>query len=240
MPTRTRSTTLALVIAVASAQAAGAQQLATYGGAQLAGLGEGSAILGVSLGFGREGLYPVVGLMGQSYTFRVGSGTSTNTAIAPSVGLAYKEGEQLFQGNVGYSFVNSGSAGPGFPFGIPTGGVSGPFVSGQWSYWGNRMEDGAIASYNFRSQYIWSRLRLAREITTAPSTPVYLGGEVVAQGTSKNSPSAYRFQVGPTINFHISPAFHVGGSAGARFGNNNQPTTGYVGVDFLLLTDLGK
>ena len=185
------------------------------------------------------GVTPIAGIIGQSYTYRTGSTTATNTAIAPSVGLQYRGIDHAVQGSVGYNFVNSNSSTAGSPFGIASGGENSVFVSAQANYWGNGMEDGAIASYNIKSQYIWSRLRLAREIVSSPS-PTYLGGEFVAQGSSKFSPSVYRFQAGPTINFHLSPTFHLGGSAGARFGNQNQVTTGYVGVNFLLLTDFAK
>lgn len=239
MQTHFRITALAMALCGSAALSADAQQLATFGSAELAGLGEGSALLGTSLSTGRMGVSPIAGITAQTYTYRSGPSTSTNTAVAPSVGLQYRGVDHAIQGSVGYNFVNGNSSTNGFPFGIASGGENSVFVNAQANFWGNGMEDGAIASYNIKSRYVWSRLRLAREIVTTP-TPTYLGGEFVAQGSSKFSPSAYRFQAGPTINFHLSPTFHLGGSAGARFGNQSQATTGYVGANFLLLTDFAK
>ena len=71
-------------------------------------------------------------------------------------------------------------------------------------------------------------------------TPVYLGGEFIAQGGSQYG---YRYQAGPTLNVHVTPNFHAGIDGGVRWntapsgaGAVTLPKSGYVGISFLALS----
>ena len=63
-------------------------------------------------------------------------------------------------------------------------------------------------------------------------------GYVVNRTTGLRGPSQTRYEVGPTIEYRISPEFRVGASGGLRGGNNSTPQSGYAHIEFLLLTKL--
>ena len=247
MKSVTRSTSLAIGLAVVLASSAGAQALATFGSAEVAGFGEGSALLGTSLSTGYQGLGPIAGLVGQTYRYRDTQASHVQAyAISPSVGLQYTMPTGAVSASVGYSFVSTQF--DQVVSGGQLGGTSGVFVSGQGNYWGNGENSAqVIGSYGFKSEYYWSRVRAAHRL--APSAqPIYLGGEFVLQGTQQGyvvnrttglrGSSETRYEVGPTIEYRISPEFRVGASGGLRGGNNSTPQSGYARVEFLLLTKL--
>lgn len=238
---RTASLTVALSLGLATRVSA--QSMATFGSVEVAGFGEGSALLGTSITSGVRGWGPVATLVGQTYRYRSGLGTHAQAwAISPSLGLVRTTDVGAVQGSVGYTFVHAeglaGTVNRDGLLGVEGGTKSGVFVSGQGNYWGTGENTAqAIASYGFASEYLWSRLRVAHRL--APSaTPIYVGGEVVFQGTQQTTPSVWRYQVGPTIEYRVTPEFRVGASAGYRGGNNNAAGTGYARVEFLLLSRL--
>ena len=235
---RLASVSVALTLALASPLAA--QSMATFGSVEAAGFGEGSALLGTSINAGVRGWGPVAQLVGQTYRYRSGrtaSGTVTHAqawAISPALGLVHSTAVGSMQGLVGYTFVKTDA--PVTIVGVEGGSKSGVFVSGQGNYWGTGENTAqVIASYGFASEYLWSRVRAAHRL--APSaTPWYLGGEFVFQGTQETTPSAWRYQVGPTIEYRMTPDFRVGASGGYRGGNNNAAGSGYARLEFLVLT----
>ena len=247
MKTSIQFASIGLGLSVLLASSAGAQALATFGSAEAAGFGEGSALLGTSLSTGRQGLGPIAGLVGQTYRYRDTQSTHAQAyAISPSVGLQYTMPTGAVSGSVGYSFVSTQF--DQVVSGGQLGGTDGAFVSGQGNYWGNGENSAqVIGSYGFKSEYYWSRVRAAHRL--APSAqPIYLGAEFVLQGTQqgyivdrtsgRRGPSQSRYEVGPTIEYRISPEFRVGASSGLRGGNNSTPQSGYARVEFLLLTKL--
>lgn len=247
MNSSTARLALAVSLSVAVASSARAQALATFGSAEVAGFGEGSALLGSSLSTGRQGLGPIAGLVGQTYRYRNTQNTSAQAyAISPSVGLQYTMPTGAVSASVGYSFVSTQF--DRVVSGGELGGTSGVFASGQGNYWGTGENTAqVIGSYGFKSEYYWSRVRAAHRL--APSAqPVYVGAELVVQGTQQGyinnrltgtrGPSETRFEVGPTIEYRISPEFRVGASGGLRGGNNSTPQSGYARIEFLLLTKL--
>jgi hypothetical protein len=232
---------LSLVVAAAAfvTRAAGAQSLAIYGGAEAAGLGEHNAILGASLTSGLLGWHPIVGANVQTYTYRTGTGKVTKYATVPSAGLQYRTREGAVQGTVGYAFVSGGDAPTQLGLGGAVGSSSGLVLGLQGNYWANNQEHQGIISYNTRAEYLWSRARLARRVNPGSrSVPVYFGGEVVYQGGKIKSlgTSQHRVQFGPTINFHFTPDFHLGGSAGYRTDDSQHIGSGYARIEFVKLT----
>ncbi len=245
MQSRTCRFVFAAGFAALIAHSAGAQNLAVYGGVEAAGFGEGSAILGATLTPGVLGWNWLVGANVQTYRFRNGynplnglSRRDQRVAFNPTVGLQYRTEVGSVEGTVGYNFVSGDvvSRDSTNNIGAAGGGESSPTIGAQANYWGGIFEHGLIVSYATKPQYIWSRARLA--VRPVPTTPVYLGGEIIAQGGSRYG---YRYQAGPTLNVHVTPNFHVGVDGGVRwnsyaYGGGNGPASGYVGVYFLALS----
>jgi hypothetical protein len=240
MPSRTRLLALAVAITAAGAHAAGAQNLAVYGAAEAAGFGEGSAILGAALTPGYLGLNWVLGANVQTYRFRTTTTTGApiheqRVAFTPSVGLQFRVPDGMVQGTVGYNFT-SGDVGNNNIVGVPGGGANSPVLAAQANYWGGIYEHEGIIAYTTKNKYLWSRARLG--VRPLPMTPVYVGGEFIYQGTAA---FGHRYQVGPTVNFHVTPNFHVGVDGGLRWNSvagttADQPKSGYFGVYFVALS----
>ena len=235
--TNTRVFSLASLLTLGLAIAAGAQSIATFGSAEAAGFGEGSALLGSSINTGHQGWGPVGTITAQTYRYRSGANTHAQAyALSPSVGLINIMRGGSIQGGVGYTFVHAD--GPVNVLGVEGGSKNGVFVSAQGNYWGNGENSAqVIGSYGFASDYYWTRGRASHRL--APSaTPVYLGAEVVVQGSQKFVPAATRYQFGPTLEYRFTPQFRMGMSGGYRGGNNNAAGTGYGRVEFLVLTTM--
>jgi hypothetical protein len=243
MQSRTRRFALAAGFAALFAQGASAQNLAVYGAAEAAGFGEGSAILGATLTPGHLGWNWLVGANVLSYRYRNGYETNGDVhhdqrvAFNPQVGAQYRGTNGSVEGTVGYNLV-SGDVTSNNNVGAPGGGQNSPTLGAVANYWGGIYEHGFIVSYATEPQYVWTRARLA--LRPMPMTPVYLGGEFVAQGGDRYG---YRFQAGPTLNVHLTPNFHAGINGGVRwdsraFGNPlvTGPKSGYVGISFLALS----
>ena len=229
--------TLAAALAAVVSLPVGAQSLATYGSAEVAGYGEGSLFLGSTLGLpGGRGLSPFVAGYVQTYRYFLRSSNThaTATAFAPSVGLSYGTPTGAVSGSLGYNFTNTDVANVPI-IGLQGGNTGSLFSTFQANYWGdgNKAVQG-IVSYAYRSQYLWSRARAAHRLGR---TPFFGGGELVYQGSSKIN--QHRYQVGPTIEYRFTPAFRLGGAAGYK-GGDNYPGSGYAQINFLVLSNLGS
>ena len=236
MNSRTSGFAIAAVLAAIVSLPAGAQSLATYGSAEVAGYGEGSLFLGSTLGLpGGRGLSPFVAGYVQTYRYRTGANShATATAFAPSVGLSYGMPTGNVSGSIGYNFTNTDVS--NVPIvGLQGGNTASLFSTFQANYWGdgNQAVQG-IVSYAYRSQYLWSRARAAHRLGTSPW---FGGGEFVYQGSNKIN--QHRYQVGPTIEYRFTPAFRLGGAAGYK-GGDNYPGSGYAQINFLVLSNLGN
>ena len=246
MISSTRITSLAAALVLGIASTLSAQSLATFGSAEVAGFGEGSALLGTSLSTGHQGWGPMATLVAQTYRYRnVGSTYAQAYALSPSLGLQYTMPVGSVSGSAGYTFVNTQF--DQVVSGGELGGTNGTFVTLQGNYWGTGENSAqVIGNYGFKSEYYWSRVRAAHRLAPAAS-PIYLGGEFVLQGTQQGyrlgntglrGPSQSRFQVGPTIEYRFTPEFRMGASGGYRGGNNNTAGSGYAHIEFLVLTKL--
>ncbi len=248
MTTTIRIANLAAALSIGLAASLNAQSLATFGSAEVAGFGEGSALLGTSVSTGHMGLGPVATLVGQTYRYRNGVNSHAQAyALSPSVGLQYSMPTGAVSAGVGYTFVNTEF--DGLITGNELGGRSGTFVTAQGNYWGNGENSAQlIGSWGFKSEYYWTRARAAHRL--APTAqPVYVGAEFVLQGAPngyllptgvRSGVNVTRYEVGPTIEYRITPAFRVGGSGGFRGGNAvSGANSGYARIEFLQLTKLG-
>ena len=233
----------ALVFSVASSVAA--QSLATFGSIEAGGFGEGSALLGTSASTGHPGWGPTASIVAQTYRYRNDLHSHAQAyTISPSVGVQNSMPEGSVSAMLGYTFVNTEFT--GVVSGAELGGKNGTFASVQGNYWGSGENSAqVIGSYGFDSEYYWTRFRAAHRAASG-ANPVYLGAELVLQGTQKTqttglvtTPSQFRYEAGPTLEYRVTSDFRIGASGGLRAGNNNTPSSGYVRVEFLLLTKLG-
>jgi hypothetical protein len=245
MTYNTRLISFAAALSFGFASVAPAQSLATFGSAELGGFGEGSALLGVSVSTGKLGWGPVGTLVAQTYRYNNGVDVFAQAyAISPSIGIQNSMQGGNYNLMVGYTFVNTQFT--GIVSGAEVGGTNGVFVSAQGNYWGDGENTAqAIGSWGFADDYYWTRFRASHRLAPS-STPVYLGGEVVFQGSQQTqtignftTPTQFRYELGPTIEYRFTPDVRVGASGGLRAGNNDVPSSGYVRVEFLILTKLG-
>lgn len=224
-----------LMLAISLPSIAGAQSVAIYGGAEAAGYGEGSAVLGTSISAGGLGLQPYVSFTGVSYRARIGRDTySVQSAFAPSVGLRYGAPTHSVQAGIGYVFTTAKSPAR-TTAGGPLGTRNSVNLSAQYTYWGDGSKDvNVLGSYTLKSRYLWTRANALTQLGAGSQT--FAGGEFGVQG-SMEAPSFYRIQFGPAIQYRVSNAFRIGGAAGARIstGDSAPPMTGYARVEFLIL-----
>lgn len=239
MKTNARISSIAAALSLGLASTACAQSLATFGSAEVAGFGEGSALIGTSLSTGQQGWGPVANLVAQTYRYRNGLSSHAQAyAISPSIGLQNAMAEGSVSAMLGYTFVNTEFT--GIISGAEVGGKNGVFVSAQGNYWGTGENSAqVIGSYGFESKYYWTRFRASHRVVQG-ANPIYLGGELVLQGTERTTLTSpltqFRYQFGPTIEYRFSPEFRMGASGGLRAGNNNVPSSGYVRIEFLALS----
>lgn len=226
---RMLATSLLLAPALASAQS-----LAAYGSLEATGYGEGSAYVGSTLSAGGAGWSPYVAIGAYSFRYRSGSGHDIQTGIAPSIGLAHSGATQMVSFGVGYNILSS-NAPAVTTSGAPVGSSESPFVTGQYSYWGDGSKDvNLLGTYATKAKYYWTRASALSRLGGTEGR-LFAGGEVGLQGSSEPT-SFSRISVGPAISYRVSDMFRIGGAAGARFatGTNAPPVSGYARLDFLL------
>ncbi len=214
---------------------ASAQSVAMFGSVEASGYGEGSAFIGSSLSASGLGWKPFASIGAYTFRYRGGSGHNTESAFAPSAGLLHNGARQSVQFGAGYVFVTENSPRQ-TSAGAPFGSQDSPFVTGQYSYWGDGSKDVLLlGSYATKSQYIWTRGSALNRLGGSTGK-LFAGGEVGVQG-STDSPSYYRIQAGPAISYRVNESFRVGAAAGVRIatGDFSPPATGYARIDFLLL-----
>jgi hypothetical protein len=200
--------------------AAGTAVLSVAAAAPVAAQGLTFVVVGETAGddvslFLAEGSYhveglgwkPVFGL--QTYIVDTGENQSV-WSIMPNAGLRYRMPDGFFQAKVGYAFKGEGEAGGSSFFG---GGEDGIVTSGHLEHW----DQGAyglqgLASYNWGSEYLWSRARGTARVIHGQTSSLHggveagwqgdMGGEEVVAGVTRPNYSA--IMVGPVVQW-ISP-----------------------------------
>jgi len=140
--------------------------------------------------------------------------TSTMSAISPTLGLAYAGRNSGVSFGGGYTWVhNPNPAAPGAEGGGSNGATAsfGAYANG---YGRRAMHTQLLANYNFGSHYIWARGRASRPFGYSARHPARLGLEVVGQGGGKNTITTNSFQVGPTLEWALTPQFRTTGVVG--------------------------
>ena len=125
------------------------------------------------------------------------STTSTLTAVAPTVGMAYANRTDGVSFGAGYAFVHNEN--PGAP-GAEGGGSNGVTASfGAYHNGSGRraVRTQLLSNYNFGSQYVWARGRASIPFSARSR----VGAEVVGQGGGKDNDKSNSWQVGPTVEY---------------------------------------
>lgn len=197
--------------------------------------GDDLNLLYSQISFTRDGIgWMPVGAV-SAYWLSPGPDSDDVWSFKPSVGMRYRTGEGYFQGSVGYSFkTNDDVVGPNF-FDVSGSGVT-TGVHGE--YWGDGTWAGqAIASVNWGSEYMWSRVRgLRRVATPAAGGGVLVGAEYVWQGdiASDVDPKVSTVQAGPVVQW-VTPGGAVWAlSGGYKDVNLQDESTYYVKVELSL------
>jgi len=183
-------------------------------------------LLGASFSPGGLGWKPYGAVTAYNLSFA----STTRDAVVPSVGLVNALPDQSLRFGVGYAFADTDTDDPILVAGESGSGVVGSFG---WDYWGagNRMTQ-LLASYNFGTQFLWTRGRAA--VPLADGSPLWVGGEAAVLGGG--SPSSYVAQFGPMVEWRFSPQFRLGASAGLKVGISNNPgNAAYGRLEFLWL-----
>lgn len=209
-----------------AATPAAAQEATVLGVGTTDGDGTHLGLVGGSIRPVGLGLKPVVGL--QMYSLRYDAGNDESGkifAVTPSVGLQYRLPGGSVEGRVGYSFQQRDEGtdiDADLPFIQGEGGRNGMTTSLQANYWASAPTLQGIASYNWRSEYLWSQAQALVPVAQLERRgDIAVGGEMNWQGqlASGLDDRARVFQVGPVVRFSNGRNFQV--SLGGGYKNNN-------------------
>jgi len=134
---------------------------------------------------------------GGSGTQALFSNTSTLSAVAPTVGLAYASRANGVSFGAGYTFVHKENPGAPGAEGGGTSGVTASFGAYHNGTGRRALRTQLLSNYNFDSQYAWARVRGSVPFGTASR----IGAEVVGQGGGKDNNTSNSWQVGPTFEY---------------------------------------
>lgn len=164
-------------------------------------------LLGGSWGPGGLGWRPYLGVSAYHLRFDAGPSTTTRNVVVPSIGMTNRMSDGSFGGSVGYAFADEDA--PVAFVGAESG--DGVVVQGHLNHWGSgRHNLQLLGSYNFGTEFFWTRGRASRPLTA--TSPLWVGGEAALMGGE----SVTLAQIGPTIEWRFSPQFRFGGSAGFK------------------------
>ena len=185
-----------------------------------------------------QGLKPVVGL--QAYWLDTEGGSTWSAT--PSAGLVARGSTGALQGRVGYAFREEDDEN------IPIfgGDEAGVVTSVQADYWdGGAYGLQGIGSYNWGSEYVWTRARATlRVMELDMGGAIHVGPEFVYQGELGDEepldPHYSSIQVGPILQWHSGN--RLIGAVGAGWkqidedfvGPDDDETTWYLRLELVL------
>ena len=222
---------MAAVAALAlSATASAAHGQALFGAAELDDDETRLFLLGGAWSPGGLGWKPFGSVVAYMVRWDAGVGTGSRNVVVPTLGLINAQERQSLSLGVGYAFSDENVDEP-----ILIGAESGDGVVGSvgYDYWGsgNRMVQ-VLGSYNFGTEFLWTRGRAATRLT--PTSPLFVGGEAAILGGG--SSNAYLGQFGPLVEWRFSPQFRISASAGLKVGIAEvDGNAAYGRLEFLLL-----
>ena len=161
-------------------------------------------LAGLYIGVGGFGWSPYLNVNGYGLNYRPVAGlttTSTLSAIAPTLGLAYAQRNQGVSFGAGYNWVHNEN--PGAP-GAEGGGSTGVTASfGAYRIGNPRrgLRTQLLSNYNFDSRYVWARARASVPFSRSQQHPSRMGAEIVGQGGGRDGSKSNSFQAGPTFEY---------------------------------------
>ena len=186
------------------------------------------------------GLKPLIGLQGMYFIFDEESSWS----VTPSAGLVMRAPTGSVQARVGYTFSEETNF---IPFGGPDAGDDpGLSTSAQADYWDNGAYGlQGIASYNWGSEYLWTRARgTLRVLDLGTGGSIHVGPEFVYQGEmgeeGAGDDAHYKgTQLGGIVLWNSGNLLQAGFGAGVK--NNDiegiaeeDESTWYVKLEFVV------
>ena len=187
---------------------------------------------GLSVGPGGLGLKPRIGVQGYYLAFDVANTRQTGYVAKPFIGVVnnYNGGE--VGGSIGYAFSNNTIRDVGTGTALTTDTGEGVVVSAGWEEWGtgggSPLGYQALASYNFKTQGLWTRGRVTTRLSQVVGTQqqIRVGPEVAYL----NGKDYWGVQPGAIVQFYDRQGRILGLGAGAKFfqGNTN---AAYVKVE---------
>ncbi|HEX6588714.1 MAG TPA: hypothetical protein VF039_06805 [Longimicrobiales bacterium] len=185
------------------------------------------------------GLKPVVGLQGMYFIFD----DNNSWSVTPSAGVALRAETGAVQARVGYTFSEETDF---IPFGGPDAGDDpGLSTSLQADYWdGGAYGLQGIASYNWGSEYLWTRARATLRVLELDPGSIHVGPEFVYQGEMGeegvgDDPHYTGTQLGGILLWNSGNLLQAGFGAGIK--NNDvegiaedDESTWYMKLEFVL------
>ena len=183
---------------------------------------------------GSLGWKPFGTVVGYNLRFDAGATTESRNVLVPTVGLMRTSNTQSLGLGVGYAMSDEDTD---VALLVPAQSGDGVVASLGWDYWGtgNRMAQ-LLASYNFGTEYVWTRGRAATQLAT--NGPLFVGGEAALMGgqTGDGGSGAFLGQFGPLLEYRFNPQFRLTGSAGLKVGIAEvSGTSTYGRIEFLWL-----
>jgi hypothetical protein len=172
--------------------------------------------LGGSWGLPGMGWHPYASVGAYNLSFPVGpAGRRSFNVFVPGVGLINRKADQSFNVGVGYAFSDEDFTNPILAQAESGDGV---VASAGWNHWGTGNHAvQVLGSYNFGTEFLWTRGRASKPLTT--TSPLWVGGELALLGGG--DANAYIAQFGPTVEWRFNPQFRLGGGAGLKTGVSN-------------------
>jgi hypothetical protein len=203
---RRAAATMAVAVVILTPSSLQAQ--AIFGAAEFDDENTSFFMLGGTMGLGSGmGWRPFVGLTAYHLRFE-GLGTTDRNVIVPSLGMSNTSATGSYGGSLGYAFADEDA--PVAFVGAESG--DGVVLQGHWNHWGTtgRHAFQWLGSYNFGSEFFWTRGRASKPLTA--TSPLWVGGEAALMGGNDVTLA----QLGPTIEWRFNPQFRLGGSAGFK------------------------
>jgi hypothetical protein len=173
--------------------------------------------LGGSWGLGGMGWKPYASVSAFNLSYPSGSVRESRNVVVPSIGLRNTSATQSVNFGVGYAFADEDFDQPVIQLQAESG--DGFVASAGWNHWGSTNTHALqlLGSYNFGTEFLWTRGRASKPLTS--TSPLWVGGELALLGGGLTD--SYIAQFGPTVEWRFNPQFRLGGSAGLKTGVSN-------------------
>jgi hypothetical protein len=189
------------------------------------------ALAGISVSPRGEGWAPVGGLSAYYLQFPSGNDDTSIISVTPSVGIKNNFGTGSAQFRIGYSFQDREEGEFALPAFTESGG-DGFVNSAQLDYWGTGSWSAqAIGSYNWGSESLWTRGRLAKRLfNVGDAGSLSLGGELAYL----HSDDFGATKIGGLAMFNPGRGTQINAAVGRKLGRGAQTDATYFTAELVL------